>query len=108
MLAADPPVSAAVCRLALVLLAEADFHREILIADDISVAARLVRSHKRETLERVEQLGLIEVEWRGRGRASRAVPRRLGSRPGREGSLEVLPDRNASVTRSGTCPKSLL
>ena len=84
LLAADPPASAAVWRLALVLLAEADFHREILIADDISVAARLVRCRKRETLERMEQLGLIGVEWRGRGRAARVVPRRLDGRPSRK------------------------
>ncbi|MGA8761238.1 MAG: hypothetical protein WB611_33870, partial [Stellaceae bacterium] len=84
LLAADPPVSAAVWRLALVLLAEADFHREILIADDVSAAARLGRSRKRETLERMEQLRLIKVEWRGQGRAARVVPYRLGGRPSRK------------------------
>jgi hypothetical protein len=83
LLAADPPVSAAVWRLSLVILAAADFRRQFLVSDRMSAVARLTRSRKREAVERLEQLGLIAVEWRGQGRAPRVTPLSLGGRPGR-------------------------
>jgi hypothetical protein len=83
LLTADPPVSVAVWRLALVLLAAADFERHIKITVAITKTAQLTRFNKREVLERLEQLGLVRVEWRGRGRVPIATPLHLGGRPSR-------------------------
>jgi hypothetical protein len=71
-------------RLAIVVLAEADFHRRIKITSAIEKAARLTRRQKRGALEHLERSGLISVEWRGRGRVPIATPLHLRRRPERE------------------------
>jgi hypothetical protein len=71
-------------RLVAVLLAEADFRRQIKIGAAISAAASLTSHEKRRALEQLEKLGLITVEWRGRGRIPIATPLRLGGRPVRK------------------------
>jgi hypothetical protein len=58
LLAADPPVSRAVWRIALVLLAEADFNRKIKVSDEITKTARLTQRQKRAALERLEAAGI--------------------------------------------------
>jgi hypothetical protein len=70
-------------RLALVLLAEADFHRHIKVTSEVAKEARLTLKQQRGLLLQMEQLGLISIERRGRGRAQIATPLRLGGRPGR-------------------------
>jgi hypothetical protein len=64
-----------------VLLAEADFHLQIKVSAAISTAASLTPNEKRQALEQLEELGLIAVEWRGRGRVPIATPLRLRGRP---------------------------
>jgi hypothetical protein len=76
-------VKAATHRLALVLIAKADFDRCILIGTEIAAEASLTRNEKPQALRQLEELGLITVEWRGRGRAPIAAPLHLGGRPGR-------------------------
>jgi hypothetical protein len=71
-------------RLALVLLAEADFHRHIKATSETAKAAGLSLKHQREALAKLERLGLISVERRGSGRAYIVTPLRLGGRPGRK------------------------
>jgi hypothetical protein len=71
-------------RLAIVLLAEADFHRRIKVSASVEKDARLTRRQKRPALEYLEQLGFIAAEWRGRGRAPIATPLHLTGRPGRK------------------------
>jgi hypothetical protein len=83
LLAAGPSVRPETWRLMTVLLAEADFKRRCPISAAISTAASLTRKQKRLALEQLEQLGLIAVEWRGRGRVPIAAPLHLASRPGR-------------------------
>jgi hypothetical protein len=83
LLAADPPVNAAVWQLALVLLAQADFQRQIKITSTIAKEARLTHRTKRPAIEDLERLGLIQVEWRGRGRSPIATPLHLSGRPRR-------------------------
>jgi hypothetical protein len=83
MLASEPLVSRGALLLALVLLAEADFHERIKVTAEITKAARLTRFRKRAALQDLERLGLIKVEWRGNGRAPIVTPLNLGGRPGR-------------------------
>jgi hypothetical protein len=82
ILAADPLPSREALLLALVLVAEADFRRQIPISTTITKAARLTRFQKLAALEHLERLGLIAVEWRGRGRVPIVTPLHLGGRPG--------------------------
>jgi hypothetical protein len=71
-------------RLAIVLMAEADFHRRIRITRVIEKEARISRNQKRGALEHLERQGFISVEWRGQGRAPVATPLRLTGRPERK------------------------
>jgi hypothetical protein len=70
-------------RLAIVLLAEADFHQHIKVTAKIATAAHLTRNQKRRALKHLERQGFISVEWRGRGRALIATPLQLSGRPRR-------------------------
>jgi hypothetical protein len=71
-------------RLALVLLAEADFHRHIKATSAISEAAKMALKEQRAILAKFELLGLISIEHRGRGRSQIVTPLRLGGRPYRK------------------------
>jgi hypothetical protein len=77
-------VTAATHRLVRVLLAKADFDRSILVGTQIEIAASVTRNEKRQALLQLEKLGLLAVEWRGRGRAPIATPLHLGGRPRRK------------------------
>lgn len=87
LISADPPVSEMVWRLAVTLLAEADFHRVIVINEDFTAAARLSDRRKRGALERLEQLGLARVEWYGRGKEPRVTPLHLARRRRRQQAI---------------------
>jgi hypothetical protein len=84
ILAAGRSVRPATHRLVAVLLAEADFRRQIKASAAISTAASLTPNEKRQALEQLEKLGLIAVEWRGRGRVPIATPLHLSGRPVRK------------------------
>jgi hypothetical protein len=71
-------------RLALVLLAEADFHRHIKATTEVAKAARLTLKQQRALLAELERLGLISIKRRGSGRAYIVTPLRLAGRPGRK------------------------
>jgi hypothetical protein len=70
-------------RLALVLLAEADFHQHIKATSETARAAGLTLKQQSTALARLERLGLASVERRGRGRPQIATPLRLAGRPRR-------------------------
>lgn len=74
LLTADPLPSREALLLALVLVTEADFKRHITVATAITKAARLTRFNKRAALGDLERLGLVRVEWRGRGKAPIVTP----------------------------------
>jgi hypothetical protein len=84
ILAAGRSVRPATHRLVAVLLAEADFHRQIKVSAAISTAASLTPNEKRQALEQLEKLGLIAVEWSGRGKVPIVTPLHLSGRPARK------------------------
>jgi hypothetical protein len=84
LLTSNPLVSRGALLLALVLLAEADFHERIKVTAEVTKVARLTRFRKRAALRDLERLGLIAVEWRGNGRAPIVIPLNLSRRPGRK------------------------
>jgi hypothetical protein len=82
--AAGRSVTAATHRLIKVLLAKADYARCIKANIKIEIAANVTRHEKREALLQLEKLGLVTVEWRGRGLAPFVTPLHLGGRPKRK------------------------
>jgi hypothetical protein len=77
------PLMNPMARLALVLLAKADFERHIKATSKTAKAGLLTLKQQRELLLQMERLELISIERRGRGRAQIVTPLRLGGRPDR-------------------------
>ena len=85
LLDADPPATPQMWRLSVVILGRADFEDQFLAAGRLFAEARIASTSARDRraiIERLEQLRLIAVEWRGRGRAPMIRPLHL-RRPGR-------------------------
>ena len=62
----DACAGGAAWRLALVLLRRVDWENPVIVTNPAAATAHVDRLHKRRVLEKLQRLGLIEVEWRGR------------------------------------------